>query len=142
MKDWKEFYYEHLLIKHIREGIETIRTDPATYKDDDGNTNYFLSELVDGSEGRYQANYIVETFDLKDQAKQYLELVSVDGNVYKPEIWEKLIQPELNELAEEMIENLEDFLDGYTLYFGGCEDDGSYGLFLFKNDKTRTTVLR
>ena len=132
----ENFYNIDILKKEISKAITAIQMDTnGDYDDFDGGKQYIVETLVSGSYGIYQASCLIDMFGLADKAKEYLyekaESGRISKNKYDPEVWMWVIEPFLSELAD-AIESAVELLDGYSIFFGGNENDGAYEMFLYK----------
>jgi hypothetical protein len=125
-----ENYLKHWNVEVLKSiilaGIQDIESDTEDLYLEDEWKSIQIEELSSGRAGIYQSKEVIEMFELEDEAIDYL-----DGNIYKPEIWEEFIEPYMTKVSDFLEEQCKDALkEHYHLSFSNMETDGSYGLNL------------
>ena len=115
------------LKKSVESGILEIESDPDTYNVDD-HLSYCVEFLIDDCNGIYMANRALDLFDLPEHlSNEYKENESgALGNIYDCDIWEWLIEPFAELIADRLNEQLKPRIG--SLYFSFVE--GGYGLII------------
>jgi len=116
------------LKRSVESAIVEIEKDPDTYDVGD-HLSYCVEFLIDGSNGIYMANRAIDIFELPEHlTNEYKEDESeaLGDNVYDCEIWQWLIEPFAELIADRLNEQLKPRLG--SLYFSFVE--GGYGLII------------
>jgi len=116
------------LKKSVESGILEIESDPDTYNVDD-HLSYCVEFLIDDCNGIYMANRAINIFNLPEHlTNEYKEDESgaLGDNVYHCDIWEWLIEPFAELIANRLNEQLKPRIG--SLYFSFCES--GYGLMI------------
>jgi hypothetical protein len=115
------------LKRSVESAILEIESNPDTYNCDD-HLSYCVEFLIDDCNGMYMANRAIDIFDLPEHlTNEYKENESgALGNVYNCDIWEWLIEPFAELIAERLNEQVKPRLG--SLYFSSFES--GYGLMI------------
>jgi len=116
------------LKRSVESAILEIESNPDTYNVDD-HLSYCVEFLIDDCNGIYMANRAIDIFNLPEHlTNEYKDNESgALGNVYNCDIWEWLIEPFAELIAERLNEQVKPRLG--SLYFSSFES-GGYGLMI------------
>lgn len=137
----QEHFHLDALKSNILDAINTVEHDDnGFYKNDDNAIDYQFEDWVSGSAGSRQATILINEFfkdELEEKAKEYIESVNeYDGEIsYHPDIWDTLLYPHLDELANKINKYFAKELGDYFICFGHCEADNTFGMILYKPEE-------
>lgn len=127
----EEVYNLSALGHSIDTAIQELESDTDDNYDVDDGKEITVETVVNSSYGVYQPEALIEMLGIKNQVRDYVEVRNATGVLYLNEVWDEVLDPIMNDLAEQILEHF-DLTDKYSLYFDSNEDDCGYDMFLFK----------
>jgi hypothetical protein len=128
----ERYFNVSALENQVQRSLQEVINNFEQFEGEEGQAEYWLMDIGSSSAGIYQPRDIISAYNLEGDAKDYLEYDQEPG-VYRPEVWDEVIEPFFDGITEEMNERVKVQVPkgyDYSLAFGHHPGDGSYGLFL------------